>query len=227
MKSLLDREDKIFDPPRSGCVLSLTGLPGGDGKIYDRSPYGNIGTVTGATWVMLPSGIWCLSFDGSDDYVDCGNGASLRGLTKLTAMVWIYSDDVTAGKMAIGKGWLFTDGSWVIRNDGGYLEVRLRWGAATHAVGTAISAGTWYQAVLRYSDADDLLQLYLNGSFKGEATVTDFVGDSTYSLFLGRSQDPSYRWDGLVASPHVYNRAFSALEIQNHFNQGKHLFGVW
>ena len=226
MKTLVDREDSIFNPPQSGCVLSLTGLPGGDGKIYDRSPYGNIGTMTGATWVMLPTGLWCLSFDGSDDYVDCGNNASLQGLTKFTAMVWIYSDDVTTDKTAIGKGDMFTNGCWHIKNQGGDIYVRMRW-SGTHQIYTAISISTWYQIALRYSDADDLLQLYLNGLLKDEVTVTDFVGDSIRSLFLGRIQDAGMRWDGLVALPHVYNRALSALEIQNHFNQGKHLFGVW
>ena len=54
MKILLDKEDSIFNPPQLGCVLSLTGLPGGGNKTYDRSPYGNIGTIIGATWMSCP-----------------------------------------------------------------------------------------------------------------------------------------------------------------------------
>lgn len=36
--------------------------------IFDRSRYNNHGTITGATWTRLPSGLWGLSFD-ADDYV--------------------------------------------------------------------------------------------------------------------------------------------------------------
>lgn len=57
-------------------------------KIYDRSPYGNSGKITRATWVRLPSGLWCLSFCGQDDYVDCRNHSSLDITTSITVEAW-------------------------------------------------------------------------------------------------------------------------------------------
>jgi hypothetical protein len=36
---------------------------------YSTSPAGNNGTITGATWSRLPSGLWVLNMDGSDDIV--------------------------------------------------------------------------------------------------------------------------------------------------------------
>jgi len=66
METLLySRVDALmFSPPELGCVLYLSGLPNSGSKIHDRSPYGNHGAITGATWQRLPSGLWCLSFDG-------------------------------------------------------------------------------------------------------------------------------------------------------------------
>ena len=81
--------------PPIGCVLDLPGLPGGGNKIYDRSPYGNIGTIIGATWLRTPSGLWVLSFDGSDDYVDCGSGSSLDITGGITVEVWAKCDGAT------------------------------------------------------------------------------------------------------------------------------------
>lgn len=53
----------------AGAVLWL---PGQDDAysttIRDRSGNNNHGTITGATWSRLPSGLWVLSFDG-DDYI--------------------------------------------------------------------------------------------------------------------------------------------------------------
>src|SRR3990167_10553439 len=36
---------------------------------FDRSRYQNHGTITGATWKRLPSGVWVMSFDGTDDNI--------------------------------------------------------------------------------------------------------------------------------------------------------------
>jgi len=77
MKTLLSQNNLVFNPPILGCVLFLSGLPGSSSKIYDRSPYGNHGTITGATWKRLPSGLWYLDYDGTDDYVNCGDDTSL------------------------------------------------------------------------------------------------------------------------------------------------------
>ena len=65
------RRSLIFDPPDIGCVLRMSGRPQGGPVIFDDSPYGNHGTIVGATPVRLPSGLWVLNYDG-DDYVDCG-----------------------------------------------------------------------------------------------------------------------------------------------------------
>jgi hypothetical protein len=98
MKTLLDREDLVFNSSELGCVLSLSELPGGGSKIYDRSPYGNIGSITGAAWKRLPSGLWVLSFDGQDDYVDCGDNNSLEFTTgPFTLLAWIYPTLLAAG----------------------------------------------------------------------------------------------------------------------------------
>jgi hypothetical protein len=86
---MYSRDKILFEPPELGCVLSL-GLPAGSSKIRDRSPYGHIGTITGATWVKLSSGLWCLSFDGVDDMVGCGNPGSLQLTGDLTAEAWLY-----------------------------------------------------------------------------------------------------------------------------------------
>ena len=84
------RNKMIFDPPEIGCVLSLTGLPGGGSTIYDRSTYGNHqGTITGATWRYTPGGLWCLSFDGNDDYVRVPYSTSLDITDQITLELWV------------------------------------------------------------------------------------------------------------------------------------------
>jgi len=229
MKSLLDRDDSIFDPPRSGCVLSLTGLPGGDGKIYDRSPYGNIGTITGATWRPLPSGIWCLSLDGTDDYINCGNNSNLNP-NKITIEGWAYCDDASPSYrgLVMREAW---DSSYQLYVDGANLRFFVKNasdGTKTMAV-TGLVANTWMHIVATFDGGlpADNLKLFKNGELIGTDDLTGNIKSSAGSTVIGKTGIGESYWVGLLSMVRICNRPLSALEIQNHFSQEKHLFGVW
>ena len=227
MKTLLDREDSIFNPPQLGCVLSLTGLPGGDSKIYDRSPYGHSCTIYGATWVKLPSGLWVLSFDGSDDKVDCGNPAILKNLPlgDFSIKVWVYFTANQAAYAGIyskydkphlefdvgGDNFEFgTGGAGDIHDPNPASTYFNRW---THIVGT--------------QQANDL-SLFVNTSLVAGPTTFAGARSTTDSpAYFGWQGAVTRYFDGCIALPRIYNRALSALEIQNSFNREKHLFGAW
>ena len=203
MALMLERDRLIYDPPSLGTVLYLPGLPGGGSKIYDRSPYGNIGTITGATWVRTPDGLWCLSFDG-DDHVDCGSGASLA--TTGTWECWLNRTDRT-DTMYICD---FRDSG----GGAGYILLPLNGDTLAYDAGTA----------------------YVDGSVSDECTqavwhhvaVAGIVFTAGAPLIIAR-RGPSAQdwWKGQMALVRFHNRLLSALEIQNHYNREKHLFGVW
>lgn len=227
MNTILDRGDFVFKPPELGCVLSLSELPGGSGKVYDRSPYGNIGSITGASWVRLPSGLWCLSFDGSDDWIDFGTPASLF-TSDGTFMIWINKDGSAFGRI------------WGIDKPGTYAgEIDLRHGDALLRFSIYEAGGeqlivsdadipldTWIhltciygsQGMMMYVDA--VKQADTNTSTQGTAAQAEFVVGAL-------TNDGTSSWKGKLAFPRVYNRVLSAFEIQNHFDREKHLFGRW
>jgi len=67
------------------------------GKVIDTSGYGNDGVVHGATLVPGLEQLGnALSFDGVDDYVDCGNDASLNVTNAITIEAWIRPDSLPA-----------------------------------------------------------------------------------------------------------------------------------
>ena len=129
MKTLIDREDLVFDSAELGCVLHLPGLPGGDSTIHDRSPYGNHGTITGATWKRLPSGLWCLSFDGSDDYVTVGLGASINITGPFTTKAWVYADVMSDEKTIYSHYGPGTNNGYEFRLSGGLMALIIGDGA--------------------------------------------------------------------------------------------------
>lgn len=237
--------------PAIGCGLDLPGLPGGGNKIYDRSPYGNIGAITGATWKRLPSGLWYLDFDGTDDYVDCGNFTPAGDADKqLTVLYW-------------WKG--ATGGAQIIcQRDRGENQRSFYVGATTIKFAVNIvddgegatghtkfysndvdyTDSIWRQFGFTFdgnladtSEASRRLRMFLNGARIAESSLTlaadddiTTVFDSNAQVLIAAAENNGVKdnfAEGSVALLRIYNRALSALEIQDHYQQEKHLFGVW
>ncbi len=225
MKTLLRKEDLIFNPPQLGCVLSLTGLPGGGSTIYDRSPYGNIGTITGATWVRLPSGLWCLSFDGTDDYISITDNSSLDLVNAVTTEQWVCPSVTlpTEDKYLVCKG---ADKYMMQHRSSGLFRLYIAGATIDINSTTQGLANTWYHVVGTYNKVT--AYVYVNGvqenSVASNTAIDTDNNNLTIGAFpLGLTSD----FAGKIALIRVYNRALTALEIQNLFNREKHLFGVW
>ena len=215
--------------PPIGCVLHLPGLPGGGSKIYDRSPYGNVGTIIGATWTRLPSGLWVMSFDGDDDYVNCGSGTSLNIIAEMSIEAWVKRDTIDALMRIVGLDEAETRGyefGWRANNKLAFTYYGI---ADVESSGPAFTDTTnWHQvAVVKTGSTGNwTYTFYVDGVVDGTNTSAQNVPARTKATRIGSSVDAFY-FDGFIALPRVYNRALSALEIQNHFNREKHLFGVW
>lgn len=232
MKSLLDREELVFNPPELGCVLYLPGLPGGGSKIYDRSPYGNIGTITGATWVRLPSGLWVLSFDGADDFVDFGDCTYLR-TNEVTVLFWVKPSAFTSAPVQYslranssaysGTTTLLSSSTnkfqFLVAEDDENWKLILTSNDALLTTRYYLLAGTYKSGEGR---------IYVNGVQQAEtSSATGNIYYDGTDLRIGGEHDDTRDHFGTLALFRIYNRALSALEIQNSFNREKHLFGVW
>ena len=239
MNCLVDlprRINKIGDSPAIGlstaigCMLDLPGLPGAGNKIYDRSPYGNIGTITGAVWKRLPGGLWVLDFDGTDDYVDCGSDSSLKFTSEdFSTEFWAKFDSFASYPRIIGNDASETTGYWLDFRNTGKLRFITNQPPAERQE-TNINDGltvidTWYHFVASRDGAT--VTLYRNGVDATTSHGTHIDPATPGDTFIGRRFNVSYPMDGQIALVRIYNRALSALEIQNHFNREKHLFGVW
>jgi len=212
MKTLLDREDLVFNPPELDCVLYLPGLPGGGNKIYDRSPYGNQGSITGATWVRLPSGLWCLKFDGQDDYVNCGSVITPTLTSPFTLEVWAMR--VSESYNTIFDSLSGSTGFWC--NITGYFDFRTNPGLVETWTGDIISQDVWYHLVVVLDGTT--ATLFVNG-VEPSQTHADHSAHAAGNGILRISDASYYPFDGYIALPRIYrNRKLSSLEIQNHYN---------
>ena len=230
MTTLVNIDKLVLDPPELGYILHLSGLPGSGSKIYDRSPYGNHGSITGATWVRTPGGLWCLSFDGSDDYVSIADARSLDLSTGNSMACWVALP-VRAGSsptlnLICCKTSNYTCG--LIRHEpaaGSHMIIYHadNYDAAKYASFVFAGDNNWHFLVGTFSGTRT--KVYWDAILQDTATSDDTWTNNTETLKILGGIASRYK-DGKIALLKIYNRPLSALEIQNHFNREKHLFGV-
>ena len=185
---------------------------GSGSRAYDISGKGNHGTLTNMSPNAQGSG-WSgsrfggnLSFDGTDDYIDCGSGFALP--TTFTIILWVkansylnlnyvfWRDDDRPGIRMndLGNWWFATDG-----NNANQID--------SSAV---VSIGKWDHLVYIFNGS--VSTAYVNGINVGSRT------DSTYtqgtSVRIGGDNNPARHFNGSVDSVRIYNRTLSAFEVK-------------
>lgn len=221
--------------PRAGqernCVLKL-GYDArvGGSTIYDRSGQGNNGTITGATWVRLPSGLWMLNFDG-DDRVKVANSCFPQ--QPLSASLWVYPTSVTTG--ANNPRIMSTSFARIsLRQADAALAFHFYNGATWTTVNKAdfFTINTWHLISIRKS-SDIGAILYRNAV--QVAAVSDAASKVNIEFVdqlprFGAQEDALDAWsqffNGRIALARIANVDTGASAPSNIFNQERHLFNV-
>lgn len=165
-----------------------------------------------------------IDFDGSDDVVNCGSGATLDDITQTTWAAWFYMRSgyigncrIAAKESAAGDG---TTALFLSDSSG----PRIYW--ARKFSGTfgmwyspLITSNTWFHVAITYNDAstaNDPL-IYINGASQ---SVTEFItptgtrnSDAALNFTIGASGNGSQPFDGMIQDVRVYNRILTVGEI--------------
>ncbi len=199
----------------------------------DSSGNSNTGTLTGGpTWVAGKIGNG-LNFDGVDDRVNAGSGASLDNLAAMTLTAWIKAD--TLGEGGKGRivdktttvnpdnGWLFfLDGTNQVSFSVDYTTANLKRSTAINAV----SVGTWIHVVATWTGSATAtnIKFYVNGVETSYGTGTDGTGsrvnDGTANLSIGTDSTTARTFDGVLDDVRAYNRVLSTTEITAIYRAG-------
>jgi hypothetical protein len=172
-------EDQINDYVNSNVnvvegLVAFWKFNSGDGDVlYDHSGNANHGTINGASWSLpaTPGENNSLSFDGVDDYVDCGNASSLNVLDNFTIeanIYWVAGElgyvfhkwvgSAGIGVQVIGPTtsysdlnnnslclWVFVDGGWY----------------SFDTPSNSIQNNVWHHIAATYGDG--IVSLYIDG----------------------------------------------------------------
>jgi len=166
------------------------------------------------------------SFDGTDDYVNCGSASSVDAMRDYTYSLWIKPNTVSLSYQAlIGKGDLFRRGFFVtgssIRGTTPYSVTSPN----SQSVSGTVSTTQWTHVVLTHSATDKKIRLYANGKeisyvsqIVGSGTMYDYLTDN---LVISPWIDLTYRgFSGLIDEVRVYRATLTAAQIQKLYAEG-------
>jgi hypothetical protein len=173
----------------------------------------------------------CLIFDGSNDYVDCGSGASLN-VTDNTISIeaWIYP---TNFKTNFWNNTIVGNDNWLNPNTEGYvfrfggpngdLDFTFSYtGGQNWASVTAYSAlvlNTWQHVAVAYNGVT--AKLYVNGEEKASNNLSYNIYSSTKPLNIGRSTGSiaDRMFVGMMDEVRIWEDARTETEILNNMNR--------
>ena len=188
-----------------------------DGNAKDSTPYANDGTISGATSTTDRKGQTdaALNFNGVDNYVDCGNSASLKNMgSAVTVAAWAKYNAYGGGGQSYsvivvkGSPWTF-----LLENPSNKIRFRVTAGGvdANAQDSVAHELNRWYHFVGTYDGEN--IRIYKDGVQVGITPRTGALGVNDITAKIGTYQGTNYNFNGTLDDVRIYNRALSGDEI--------------
>jgi hypothetical protein len=164
---------------------------------------------------LAGTGVKSMSFDGVDEYVNCGNPTSLQLKDDFSWCVWFKTtvDNSTDygifGRGEVGSAAL----KWMLYIDNGTVECKVRTDANYINLDSAIDVknGEWHFAAVTYNYPT--LTLYVDDNVPVSETLdSDVQFPNSQELVIGTGADDAY-FPGSVADPRVYNTVLTPAEV--------------
>lgn len=211
----------------------------------DRSPYGNNGTMYNAAGptegdLHTASGkvMRGIYLDGSNDYINIPNSTSLD-ITgdKVTVEAWINTPEAAPAeydrivvKEVAGNAAPYT--RYSLTREGSSTG-KIGFTISTGGVGTdtflvstgAVSPNVWHHLVGVYDGAT--MYLYIDGVLNNSTAKSGNIGSSATPLVIGADTESSIEYtNAYIDGVRVYNRALTATEVKNSYNNTARKFLV-
>jgi len=225
METIINRMQNTYS--KSGLVLDISGQKlqeTGRDIIRDKSRHMNHGMCMNGTNIMqTKEGICALSFNGVNDYINCGNDTTLNPTEAITVELWAKFDVATAGENSYIP--LISRGSaYLLRKDeedtNGNLSFFIYDGTEWEPRANSNlrpTVGVWYHVVGTYNRQH--LKIYVNGKLKGSVARTGAIHTEDLNTTMGYGMQ--HYFNGLIDEVRIYNRALSAEEVRGNMFTSK------
>ena len=216
---------KIIRFSQRGLVGNWRFNEGTGSTAKDSSPFGNNGTIHGASWVRGKFGS-ALEFDGTDDYAEVPDSNSLHIANAITVASWVKPLDYTDYDNIVSKSGDDTFCLKLVPADNYRYEFGIRradnneWWYVQSYVYTF---GDWHFVVGTFDGR--YIKIYVDGTLQGTSDLGSTVSlvTNTNNLTIG-CQFGTGRWfNGTIDEVRIYNRVLSEEEIKIHYAFTKYI----
>ncbi|MDP3723212.1 MAG: LamG-like jellyroll fold domain-containing protein [Candidatus Omnitrophota bacterium] len=182
----------------------------------DKSGSSNTGTLTnGPTWTTGKVGN-ALQFDGTNDYVDLGNGASVQlgGTDKsFTLAAWAKRASSGTGDVIVLQGVGATNQGLTMMYRAANSFTCGFYGNDLDTSATYPDVNEWHHWVCTYDGATNARKIYRDGVLTASDTAaSDYVGSGGTRIGMA-PWDVSGYFGGLIDEVRIYNRVLTAGEV--------------
>jgi hypothetical protein len=186
---------------------------------YDRSPYGNDGTLQGGVNCNASLGKYgagCLFNNETHDFVNVSKNNNMFNMDYATAEAWVKTTQLgtRAGIVESGEVYLrlASDGSGKAEYVT-YIAGGTRTGVST----TVVTDGNWHY--LAYTFDGNVIKLYVDGKVENTQAISGTLFKYSKPLHIG--QENNFYFNGSIDEVRIYKRALTAEEIRTHYLRGK------
>ena len=199
-----------------------------NGNANDESGNGNNGTLNGPTLTAdrFGNANKAYSFDGVNDYVNCGNGQILNQFsTNITVSAWVKSQPSVSTDKNIILKYGCNPGGWSLETAQNTLVANFTGCTQNVTNQTNLNSGQWTH-VIGVKEATNW-KIFVNGVLNNTSSGTfNYDLNSGFNLIIGVQNDnfnPTTYWDGLIDDIGIWNRALTQQEITNLYNSSAYV----
>ena len=235
----------LFSGPNlvsSGLIFSLDAAnaksyPGSGTTWYDLVNRSSNTLTNGPTYTGGPSGY--ISFDGTDDYVECSTSIGISGNVAASIGCWFMAIGGTSTTFYPLAGWgRSTVGDTFVLGINNSspsqpysLNIQFNGGNWNATANNSYSLNTWYYFVGTKTPgaANTTTKVYLNGvelSWTYTVSLTPSFGVVTNRIGQWVNAGYTTKFPGRIANVHYYNRALTADEVFQNFAATRSRYGV-
>jgi hypothetical protein len=212
-------EVPVSEPePESDLVGEWHFDEGSGTTALDSSGNSNDGTLKNmdlaTAWVEGKNG-YAVAFDGTDDYIDCGNDDSLNINDALTIVAWVKPDVIADSQTIVYGG--RTNYLLDLYSNNLRFHPDTRYAKSSSNTFT-YSPGEWIHVSVTYSYSTGQGTFYKDGESIGSFTNTQTP--ASYGNFKIGYYNTNLKFNGAVDEVKIYSRALSAEEIQAAYEAG-------
>lgn len=209
----LFNETDVFFRVNQSAVAMWHMDEGTGNDIYDETPNGNTGTISGASWVSGAKFNKALNFSTGDVVTISDSSSSDFGTSNFTIVAWFKTDTDSGSARLISK--MGGSKQVFIRMDSGIVRSYIADGtyAKTAASTNTYNDDKWHLIVASF-DRGGLLRQFIDGSLDGTEAIHDVENvDMDGSLKIGL--DNGQQYTGLLDEVAIYKSAFTLEEAQD------------